>query len=111
MFCIITLRKKPPPQSVTLSPSRLNHATFTISADNLNAWFAHVSPDCLGLPRYGYGDLRRVEAGFFASHARSAWGLEQIGYPIHLDGYKFEIINEGQFEQWGFARYGTVDEE
>ncbi len=84
--------------------------TFTISADNLNAWFAVVSPDCLNGPNWGYGDLRRMGGSEFAQHARSSWGLKQMGYPIHLDGYKFEIIDEAKFSDWGFSRWGTVNE-
>lgn len=83
---------------------------YTVDAYNLNLWFATVSPDCLGDPRWASGDLRKVEGTFFASHARSVWGMEQLGYPLRLDGFRFRIINEDSFDYWRFADYGTVEE-
>ena len=85
--------------------------TFTISADSLNAWFASVSPDCLGDARWGCGDLRRCESSFFARHARTAWGLEQMGYPLELDGYKFQIVGETAFRGWRLHEWGEINDE
>jgi hypothetical protein len=84
---------------------------FTVSADSLNAWFASVSPDCLHDPRWGRGDLRRCEGHFFANHAWRAWGLKQVGYPIHLDGYKFIIVDEELCRSWGLDSWGEISDE
>lgn len=88
--------------------------TFTISADDLNSWFANRSPDCLNDPQWGYGDLRQCEGSFFQQHARSAWGLRQVGYPIDRDGFRFEIASEDTFfgngAAAGMKNYGVIEE-
>ena len=61
MFCIITLRKKPPPQSVTLSPSRLNHAENPV-------------PESIRLAVEGTNDLTKL-----GSWCATALAVETIG--------------------------------
>lgn len=88
---------------------------FIISADDLNAWFAQRSPDCLHDPDYGYGDFRRCSASAFTRHA-SNWGLRQIGAPTGFDGYCFIILDLDYFRTtsgaaMGLHKFGIIESE
>ncbi len=88
---------------------------FIISADDLNAWFAQRSPDCLDDPDYGYGDFRQCSASVFMRHAAN-WGLRQIGAPAGFDGYCFVILDLESFRTtsgaaMGLHEYGIVESE
>lgn len=85
--------------------------SFTIYADQLNAFFHSYHSDVCFKEHYGGGDLRRMEGNAF-SDMLHVWGLSRdYSCSQQSDSYTFRVTNMDTFKQCGIEGYGSLDEE